>query len=112
MNGGILKYAFVLAAFFWTQDLQAQNTPPSPNHAWHSREEKSLDRQLSADRQPRWDMDNNKLYTLSELIDLAELHNPITRSAWERARIRAAELNVARSHRTFEDGTWGGEIRS
>jgi outer membrane protein len=97
MNRRVLKYAFFLSGFFWVRDLRAQNTPPSPNHASHSREEKSLDQQLFADLQPKWDIDGNKLYTLPELIDLAELHNPITRNVWERARIRAAELNVARS---------------
>jgi outer membrane protein TolC len=97
MNGRVLKYAFFLSSFFWVRELHAQNTPPSPNRAWHSREEKSLDQQLFADLQPKWDIDSNKLYTLPELIDLAELHNPVTRNVWERARIRAAELNVARS---------------
>ena len=97
MTGRLLKYAFFVSGFCWSYDLQAQNTPPSPNHAWHSPEEKSLDRQLFADIQPEWAIDNRKLYTLPELVDLAELHNPVTRNAWERARIRAAELNVARS---------------
>ncbi len=36
-------------------------------------------------------------YTLAELIDLAEAHNPETRQAWEAARSRAAAMGVARS---------------
>jgi hypothetical protein len=37
------------------------------------------------------------VYTLPELIDLAEMHNPETRVAWETARERAAEVGIARS---------------
>lgn len=36
-------------------------------------------------------------YTLAELIDLAEAHNPETREAWEAARSRAAAMGIARS---------------
>jgi outer membrane protein TolC len=39
----------------------------------------------------------NKAYSLAELIDLAEAHNPETRVAWESARAQAAALGVARS---------------
>jgi outer membrane protein TolC len=44
-----------------------------------------------------FDLDAVKLYSLAELIDLAESHNPETRVAWERARAQAASLGVARS---------------
>ncbi|WP_263356755.1 TolC family protein [Acidicapsa ligni] len=53
--------------------------------------------QLAADSQPSWSIDPIKIYTLPELIDLAELHNPETRAAWERVRLRADELGIARS---------------
>ena len=36
-------------------------------------------------------------YTLAELIDVAEDHNPSTRIIWERAKQRAAELGLAKS---------------
>jgi outer membrane protein len=36
-------------------------------------------------------------YSVLELIDLAESHNPKTRAAWERARAQAAAWGVARS---------------
>ena len=38
-----------------------------------------------------------KIYSLAELIDLAEANNPETRVAWESARARAASLGIARS---------------
>jgi len=36
-------------------------------------------------------------YTLAELIDVAEHHNPGTRTIWERAKQKARELGLARS---------------
>ena len=45
----------------------------------------------------RFALDAAKTYTLAELIDLAEAHNPATRAAWERARAQAADLGVTRS---------------
>jgi len=42
-------------------------------------------------------LDPNRTYTLTELIDLAEHNNPRTRIAWERAKQRANELGVERS---------------
>jgi outer membrane protein len=36
-------------------------------------------------------------YTLAELIDVAEHHNPSTRTIWERAKQKARELGIAKS---------------
>jgi len=45
----------------------------------------------------RFTLDQSKTYSLSELIDLAQAHNPATRAAWERARSQAAALGITRS---------------
>ena len=79
------------------QTLCAQKTPPASNRAWHSKSELDVSKELAIEPQPLWDIDPQKFYTLPELIDLAEQHNPDTRAAWERAKIRAAELGIARS---------------
>jgi outer membrane protein TolC len=42
-------------------------------------------------------IDAGKAYSLAELIDLAEAHNPETRVAWENARAQGAALGIARS---------------
>lgn len=42
-------------------------------------------------------IDPLKTYSLPELVDLAESHNPETRVAWERARAQAAAWGIARS---------------
>ena len=46
---------------------------------------------------PRLPIEPDKAYSLPELIDLAEAHNPETRVAWENARAQAAALGIARS---------------
>jgi outer membrane protein len=45
----------------------------------------------------RFEIDPKQTYSLPELIDLAETHNPQTRVAWERARAQAAALGISRS---------------
>jgi outer membrane protein len=42
-------------------------------------------------------LDPAHLYTLAELIEVAEHHNPATRTIWERAKQKARELGVAKS---------------
>ena len=79
------------------RSLPAQSAALSPDRPWHSKAEKGVATELAADRKPTYDIDPDKVYTLPELIDLAETHNPETRVAWENARERAAELGVARS---------------
>src|SRR5580700_6356599 len=42
-------------------------------------------------------LDATHSYTLAELIEIAEHHNPSTRTVWERAKQRARELGLAKS---------------
>ena len=42
-------------------------------------------------------LDPDHTYTLPELIDIAEHHNPATRTIWEHAKQKARELGVAKS---------------
>ena len=109
----LAKFAFLIAGALFVQELPAQRTPPTPNVPWHSKEEREAARQLAADRQPSWQIDSQKIYTLPELIDLAELHNPETRAAWQRARARADELGIARSayYPTIEAAAVAASIR-
>ena len=76
----------------WTQ------TPPaSPDRPWHSPDEPGIVNEALRFRQRTFPIDSSKAYSLAELIDLAEAHNPETRVAWESARAQAAALGVARS---------------
>lgn len=75
----------------------AQSAPPAADRAWHAKGEDSLSREAKEAPERKYALDPTKVYTLAELIDFAEQHNPKTRLAWEQAKARAAELGIARS---------------
>jgi outer membrane protein len=75
----------------------AQNAPASPDRPWLAPGEQQISSDAKHFRSSRLFIDPIKIYSLAELIDLAQLHNPETRVAWERARAQAAALGVARS---------------
>lgn len=77
--------------------LFAQRPPVSPDQAWHSPDERRIVSDVNLGRRQPFPIVSGKAYTLTELIDLAEAHNPVTRAAWESARAQAAALGVARS---------------
>jgi outer membrane protein len=99
-------FAIILfASTFSARPLLAQTAPISPDRPWHSAEEREI--ASEATRLPstrpnalsdcRLGIETGRTYSLAELIDLAEAHNPETRVAWERARAQAAASGVARS---------------
>jgi outer membrane protein len=74
----------------------AQTAPPSAARPWTAvRDEPQAAAELRRGSTLRFDP--TKTYSLAELIDLAQAHNPSTRVAWEQARAQAAALGVARS---------------
>src|SRR6202050_2442431 len=75
----------------------AQRAPASPDHPGHAPDERKIGEEAKRVRSTGFAIDPGKTYSLPELIDLAESHNPETRLAWERARAQAADLGVARS---------------
>lgn len=75
----------------------AQSPPPSPDRPWHSPDERLIVSDGKRFRQSTFRIESDKTYSLAELIDLAETHNPETRVAWESARAQAASLGIARS---------------
>jgi len=91
-------YAAILVLMFVHSSITyAQNPPPSPERQWLGPGEQQIKRDAERfqDSKPR--IDSAKIYSLGELIDFAQSHNPETRFAWERARAQAAALGVARS---------------
>jgi len=74
----------------------AQSAPPLANRPWTPTGD---ERPVLAEpwRDSGFRLDAAKTYSLAELIDLAQRHNPDTRVAWERARAQAAALGVERS---------------
>lgn len=80
-----------------TSRVFAQTAPASPDRPWHSPREQEIKGDAKNLRSYRFSIDPAKTYSLPEMIDLAEAHNPETRLAWERARAQAAALGIARS---------------
>jgi outer membrane protein len=75
----------------------AQSLPPSAARPWHSPDERQIVSDGKRFRQSAFRIESEKTYSLAELIDLAEAHNPETRVAWENARAQGAALGIARS---------------
>jgi outer membrane protein TolC len=75
----------------------AQSPPASPVRPWHSPEERQIITEARRLLSPPLGIDPARVYSLAELIDLAETHNPETRVAWESARAQAAAVGIARS---------------
>jgi hypothetical protein len=75
----------------------AQSPPPSPDRPWHTSDERLITSDGKRVRQLAPPIEPDRAYSLAELIDLAEAHNPDTRVAWENARAQAATLGIARS---------------
>src|SRR6266850_1518566 len=86
---------FVLLLF--ASRALSQSAPVSPDQPWHASDERKIEVDAKNLRDSRFNVDPAKTYSLAELVDLAEAHNPVTRLAWERARSQAAALGVARS---------------
>ena len=74
----------------------AQKPPSVPDHPWDASQAKqpfkAPPRLLPAPA-----LDPAKIYTLADLVDIAEHNNPDTRVAWENAKARAADLGIAES---------------
>src|ERR1700757_3785380 len=87
----------IVLLVLFTRSVPAQSAPVSPDHPWHT----STGLKIEADGKKipdlRFNIDSTKAYTLADLIDLAEAHNPATRVDWERARAQAGALGVTRS---------------
>jgi len=87
----------LLAKLLLSGSAPAQTAPALPQHPWHGSAELNVKAYAESLPDSRLGLDPSKTYSLSELIDLAEAHNPATRFAWERARSQAAALGISRS---------------
>jgi outer membrane protein TolC len=91
-----IAIAFLILFRYGTPGL-AQSAPVSPDHPWHGVQEQQIENDTKRFREPRFRIEPDRNYSLAELIDLAEAHNPETRIAWENARAQLASLGIARS---------------
>jgi outer membrane protein len=77
--------------------LRAQIAPLSPDRPWHSTQQEKVRAYAGQFRSYPFTIDPTQTYSLAELVDFAESHNPETRVAWERARAQMAALGITRS---------------
>ncbi len=75
----------------------AQRAPSRPDEPWTPPSSNAQAQSTALGRDPHTSVDGEHVYTLPELVDLAEQHNPATRAAWEQARGQAELLGIARS---------------
>jgi outer membrane protein len=94
---GPLVLTRLAIAFLVLGKASAQIAPVSPERPWHAPQERQIETDARHFSEPRFVIEPDKIYTLPELIDLAEAHNPETRIAWEGARAQSAALGIARS---------------
>jgi outer membrane protein len=75
----------------WSQ--RAPNTPDTPWLADHQ----SLEHHTTTVAPHEAAIDGGHVYSLGELIDIAESNSPATQAAWNRAKVTAASVGIAKS---------------
>ncbi|HSY13962.1 MAG TPA: TolC family protein [Verrucomicrobiae bacterium] len=90
------RAAILLFMLFACVPVYAQKAPAAPDHPW---DVNTSTQQVKAPPRPApaVTLDPVKIYTLPELVDLAEHNNPDTRVSWESAKARAADLGISKS---------------
>ncbi|HEY1994644.1 MAG TPA: TolC family protein [Edaphobacter sp.] len=73
----------------------SQQAPAAPDRPWEVTPK--MQPPVLPRQSPAFVPDPLKVYTLPELVDVAEQNNPETRVAWENAKARAAELGVSKA---------------
>jgi outer membrane protein TolC len=93
MKRSLAKSATMLMALLGPAIACAQRAPATPQAPWQS----TTTLQVPARSSPAFTPDATKIYTLPELVNLAEQNNPETRVAWENAKARAANLGISKA---------------
>jgi outer membrane protein len=93
----LMTMTILLGDLLLSSSAPGQTVPASPEHPWHGPAELNMQAYAKNVTNSRFTLDQSKTYSLAELIDVAEAHNPATRGAWEQARSQAAALGITRS---------------
>ena len=72
-----------------------QQAPAAPEQPWQVTPK--VQPSVPPPHVPTFVPDPSKIYTLPELVDIAEQNNPDTRVAWENAKARAADLGISKA---------------
>jgi len=93
LRAGIFSLLELLVLWSLSVPSIAQEAPPTSTQPWSPPSGISLSSPESTATVPV--LDPSKIYTLPELINVAETNNPETRVAWQNAKARAAEVGIA-----------------
>ncbi len=74
----------------------SQQAPVVPDQPWNGTPK--MQAVVPLRHSPRFVPDPSTIYTLSELVDIAEQNDPETRVAWENAKARAAALGISKAN--------------
>src|SRR6202162_4579030 len=92
-----IRPAIPFLALLFAGRVFAQGAPTTFEHPWRAPSTLHVEEDSKHFVESRFSIEPDRTYSLAELIDLAEAHNPETRVAWESARAEAAALGIARS---------------
>jgi outer membrane protein len=90
LNLGVAM-ASILSVGAW-----GQRAPNTPNVPWLP-DHQSLESNITVVARHEASIDSEHVYSLGELIDIAESNSPTTRAAWNRAKVAAASVGIAKS---------------
>jgi outer membrane protein len=86
----------VTMTHFLSVGTWGQKAPTTPNEPWLP-DHQTLERHTTAVAPHEASIDGEHVYSLGELIDIAESNNPTTQAAWNRAKVTAASVGIAKS---------------
>src|SRR5271168_1040528 len=91
----LLAVAVAMTSFLSIGAL-GQRAPATPNEPWLP-DHQTLERHSTAVPVHEVALDGEHVYSLGELIDIAESNSPTTQAAWNRAKVTAASVGIAKS---------------
>jgi len=86
----------VAMASFLSPGAWGQKAPTTPNEPWLP-DHQTLERHTIAVSPHEAQIDGEHVYSLGELIDIAESNGPTTHAAWNQAKLTAASVGIAKS---------------
>jgi outer membrane protein len=97
-GASILRHltAAVTMTSFLSVGASGQKPPIAPNEPWLP-DHHTLERHSTVVPMHEAVLNDEHVYSLGELIDIAESNSPTTRAAWNRAKVTAASVGIAKS---------------
>src|SRR5271170_5568581 len=86
----------VAMTLFLSVGARGQKAPAMPNEPWLP-DHQTLERHTIAVPPHEAQIDGEHVYSLGELIDIAESNGPTTHAAWNQAKLTAASVGIAKS---------------